>query len=372
MRGEHLTRRSVLSAGCRTLAAAQFTGLPKASPASKATGRSLVCLYLFGGSDGSSMFAPLDGAQYDAYAAARGELALPHSALLPAETRGAGMRIGFHPALAGLHEFFLDGSMALIANVGSRGRTSSEAGRRYENLTFMDDGYVTQQWAASRFGDYRGGAFTFSGGMTMLPLGGGSGFGGLRRMNPDLLRFAESATRRMAFPNSNIGRSLRTVAGLLQSGGMMGGGEKLYFVPVADLNPVAQANEVIAGRYRELSQALSAFRGAMASVGLDQRVTLFTDSEFGRTLGPNAAHGSDSGWGNHHFVLGGGVRGGDVYGQFPDMTKPMDSDGALIPTTAREQYHGTLASWLGLADGEVTSLFPSLGGAGAWRMGFFA
>jgi uncharacterized protein (DUF1501 family) len=371
MAGKFLTRRSVLSAGWRAVAAAPFMGLGKASPASDASGRNLVCLYLFGGSDGNSMFAPLDGAQYNAYAAVRGELALPQSALLAAEARSGGMRIGFHPELAGLHDFFLDGSLALIANLGSQQRTSGESGLRYEDLIFMDDGYATLRWAASKFGDYRVGAFTFSGGSTMLPLGG-SGFSGLRRMNGDLLRFAESATRRMAFPDSNIGRSLRTVAGLLQSGRTMGSGQQFYFVPVADLNPVAEANEVIGGRYRELSHALSAFRRAMISTGLDERVTLFTDSEFGRTLRPNAAHGSDSGWGNHHLVLGGGVRGGDVYGQFPDMTAAMESDGAMAPSTMREQYHGTLASWLGLTDGEVTSLFPSLAASGSWRMEFVA
>jgi uncharacterized protein (DUF1501 family) len=271
-----------------------------------------------------------------------------------------------------LRDFYLDGSLALIANVGSQRRNSAETGRRYENLAFMPDGYATLQWAASRFGAAdRDGAFTFPGGVTMLPLDG-SAVGASRRMNQDLLRFAESATRRMAFPNSGIARQLRTVAGLLQSAGMMGGGEQVYFVPVAGLNPAAQENELIGGRYRQLTQALTAFRRAMVTAGLDQRVTVFTDSEFGRTLMPNAAHGSDSGWGNHHLVLGGGVRGGDIYGQFPDVTGPLESDGATIPTTTREQYHGTLASWLGLTDGEVTSLFPSLASLDAWRMGFVA
>jgi uncharacterized protein (DUF1501 family) len=374
MERKHLSRRSVLSAGWRTLAATQLVGLPKASLAADSGSRSLVCLYFFGGSDGNSMFAPLDASQYDAYAAARGELALPQSALLPAEARGAGMRIGFHPALAELHDLFQDGSLAVIANVGSQTRTSTEAGRRYESLTFIDDGYATLQWAASKLGVAgidRENAFTFPAGVTMLALGG-SGFHGARRMNPDALRFAESATRRMAFPNTSIGRQLRTVAGLLQSGGMMGGGEQVYFVPISGLNPTAQENQMIGGRYRQLSQALSAFRQAMVSVGLDQRVTTFTDSEFGRTLTPNAAHGSDSGWGNHHLVLGGAIKGGEVYGQFPDMTGPRESDGATIPTTTREQYHGTLASWLGLPGGEVTSLFPSLAASSAWRMGFLA
>jgi uncharacterized protein (DUF1501 family) len=317
------------------LAAARFIGTPKASLASDAGGRSLVCLYLFGGSDGNSMFVQLDAPQYDAYAAARGELALPQSALIPAAARGGGMRIGFHPTLAELHGFFLDGSLAVIANVGSEHRVSP-AGNRYENITFIADGYATLQWAGSKMGISgvdRDRVFTFPGGVTMLPLGGGS-VRGSRRLNPDVLRFAESAVGGMRFPDTTIGRQLRTVTGLLQSGGMMGGGARVYFVPVSGLNPTAEENMLIGGRYRQLSQALSAFREALVSVGLDQRVTTFTDSEFGRTLAPNAAHGSDAGWGNHHFVFGGAVNGGQLFGRYLDMLSgPFDSDSALTPTT---------------------------------------
>jgi uncharacterized protein (DUF1501 family) len=373
MERKHLSRRSVLSAGWRTLAATQLMGLPKPSLAADVGDRSLVCLYFMGGSDGNGMLAPLHAAQYDAYAAARGELALPQSALLPAETRGAGTRIGFHPALTELHDLFMNGSLAVIANVGSQSRTSTEPGRRYESLTFIRDGYATLQWAASKLGitGVEGdNVFMFPAGVTMLPLGQ-SNFRGARRQNPEVLRFAESATRRMPFPNTSIGRQLGTVAGLLQSGNMMGG-EQVYFVPVAGLNPVVQENQTVGGRYRQLSEALGAFRQAMVSLGLDQRVTTFTDSEFGRTLTPNAAHGSDSGWGNHHFVLGGAVRGGEIYGQFPDMTGPREPDGATIPSTRREQYHGTVANWLGLTDDEVISMFPSLAALGSWRLGFVA
>ncbi len=175
----------------------------------------------------------------------------------------------------------------------------------------------------------------------------------------------------MTFPNTAIGRQLRTVAGLLQSEAAMGGAQ-VYFVPVAGLNPAAQANQVAGKRYRQFSQAIGAFRQAIVSAGLDRRVITFTDSEFGRTLAPNAARGSNAGWGNHQFVLGGRVKGGRIYGQFPDMTGAHDSDSALIPTTSPEQFHGALANWVGVSSGEMASLFPSLGASSAGYMGFAA
>ena len=115
----------------------------------------------------------------------------------------------------------------------------------------------------------------------------------------------------------------------------------------------------------DLSAALSAFYAATQELGLADRVTSFTLSDFGRTLGPSGDYGSvgtDHGWGSHQLVLGGGVNGGDFYGtpngatgsMFPELVyggpddvSPYDR-GRWIPTTAVEQYGATLASWFGV------------------------
>ena len=379
-----VSRRSLLSTGWRGLAAANLIGMMPKLTAAAAGGRSVVCLYLLGGSDGNSIIAPLDGAQYDAWAASRGELALPQSDLLPVQTRSAGTRYGFHPALAELQQLFNLGSLAVVANVGSQARITPKGPPplkailpevRYSSLTFVTDGYATLQWAAAKAGITgvdRDRVFTFPGGVTMLPLGGSSFTGGSRRRNPDLIRFEESAAGFMPFPDTPAGRQLRTVAGLIQSGGAGAAGE-VFFVPVAGMNIGAQEVTRIDPAFRQLSQALGAFYQATLGLGLDRQVVTFTDSEFGRTMSPNSQHGSNAGWGNHQIVVGGGVKGGEVYGAFPEISAPaLDSDGSLIPTTPRESYHGTLASWTGLSDSEVISLFPALPRNGAWRMGFMA
>jgi uncharacterized protein (DUF1501 family) len=102
-------------------------------------------------------------------------------------------------------------------------------------------------------------------------------------------------------------------------------------------------------------------------------VTLFTASDFGRTLTSNG-DGSDHGWGAHHFVLGGAVQGGNIYGAFPQVTFNTSEDvgqGNLLPTTSVEQYAATLGRWLGVADDRMPDVLPNIGNFGASRyLGF--
>jgi len=116
---------------------------------------------------------------------------------------------------------------------------------------------------------------------------------------------------------------------------------------------------------QQLSQAVAAFQTAMHDeLGVDQQVTLFTASEFGRTLNPNGSGGTDHAWGNHHFVVGGAVKGGQFYGQFPTLQlgSLVDANqrGTMIPTTSVDQYAATLAQWFGVPASQLGTLFPNL------------
>jgi uncharacterized protein (DUF1501 family) len=110
----------------------------------------------------------------------------------------------------------------------------------------------------------------------------------------------------------------------------------------------------------------------MTELGLADSVTAFTASDFGRAYLPNG-DGSDHGWGGHHFVVGGAVRGGRLYGQLPALALegPEDAgEGRWIPTTSVDEYSATLARWFGVADSDLPLVFPNLGRFASPDLGF--
>jgi uncharacterized protein (DUF1501 family) len=81
--------------------------------------KALVCVFLYGGNDSNNLLVPR-GTGYNAYAAARGALALPSASLRPISplSGGGGGTWGLHPSLANLQTLFTQQRMALVANVG--------------------------------------------------------------------------------------------------------------------------------------------------------------------------------------------------------------------------------------------------------------
>lgn len=124
---------------------------------------------------------------------------------------------------------------------------------------------------------------------------------------------------------------------------------------------------------KQVAEALDAFYNATVEMGVPDRVTSFTLSDFGRTLQPSGT-GSDHGWGSHHLIFGGAVQGGSVYGTFPQMALggPNDSGsrGAFIPTTSTDQYGSTLPRWFGVPDANLPAVFPNLPNFGTVDLGF--
>jgi uncharacterized protein (DUF1501 family) len=110
---------------------------------------------------------------------------------------------------------------------------------------------------------------------------------------------------------------------------------------------------------------VDAFYSWLVQLGVQNDVTLFTASDFGRTLTSNG-DGSDHGWGSHHFVLGGAVQGGNVYGTFHPTTffasgNPVDiGQGNLLPGIAVDQYAATFARWLGVSDTDMPFVLPNI------------
>jgi uncharacterized protein (DUF1501 family) len=121
---------------------------------------------------------------------------------------------------------------------------------------------------------------------------------------------------------------------------------------------------------------MSAFYAATVEMGVAQNVVTFTHSEFSRTLQPagDNGNGSDHAWGGHSLILGGAVKGGDMYGTFPRLLlsgpDDMTEEGRWVPTTSVDQYAATIASWMGVADADVAKVLPNLANFQQKRLGF--
>jgi uncharacterized protein (DUF1501 family) len=186
--------------------------------------------------------------------------------------------------------------------------------------------------------------------------------------------------------NSSLSPQLKMIARLIEAGyrsiaaGGFGMKRQIFFASVGgyDLHTnqtPGSANTIIgshANLLAELSQSVLAFQRAMEQLGLSNNVTAFTSSDFGRTF-PSNGQGSDHGWGSHHLILGGAVRGQRTYGTFPTLAinGPDDtSTGRWIPTTACDQYFATLATWFGVDASNLVTVFPNIGRFSTPNLGF--
>ncbi len=177
------------------------------------------------------------------------------------------------------------------------------------------------------------------------------------------------------FPANNpLAAQLQTVANIMSVRTQLGLSRQIFFCQLGGFDTHSQQVETQTPLLQQLSQAVLAFYTATQELGVDSSVTTFTASEFGRTLNPSGNDGSDHAWGNHHFILGSGVVGGQFYGNFPSLALggPNDANtrGTLIPSTAVDQYGSTLAQWFGVGAGSLSSIFPNIGNFGSNKLGF--
>ena len=192
---------------------------------------------------------------------------------------------------------------------------------------------------------------------SMLPAGPGG--------VPNPSQFLDPVTNMLT--DNQLALSLQTVARIIGGRASLGVNRQIFYVQLGSFDTHDGQAPTHARLLTQLGEALEYFDGLMQSAGLGNQVTTFTASDFGRTLTCNS-DGTDHGWGSHHFVVGGAVQGHDMYGQYPVIGVNQANDvgaGRLIPTTAVDQYAGTLARWFGLSDGQVRQVFPNFANFGS-------
>jgi len=193
------------------------------------------------------------------------------------------------------------------------------------------------------------------------------------RNNADAASTALAAAPALdTFPQTGLGGQLRMVARLISVRAALGLKRQIFFVSLGGFD---HHDGLLTDQPRllsELSQAMTAFHDATATLGVADSVTTFTASDFGRTLSSNG-NGSDHGWGGHHFAVGGAVRGGRFFGTMPRLQNDGPDDtggGQIIPTTSVDQYAATLARWFGVGEPELDLIFPNLGNFATRNLGF--
>lgn len=178
------------------------------------------------------------------------------------------------------------------------------------------------------------------------------------------------------FPNTTLAQQLRTVARIIEARAATGLRRQIFFCSLGGFDTHQNQIGTHDTLMSQLGAALAAFYQATLELGAADRVTTFTASEFNRTAQANSNNGSDHAWGGHHFVLGGAVKGGEVYGRYPDLTLggPDDANvrGVYIPTASLDQYNATLAAWFGASSAELAQVFPNLSKFPAPGLGFMA
>lgn len=185
--------------------------------------------------------------------------------------------------------------------------------------------------------------------------------------------FQEAAPFSTEFPNSRLGRQLQVVARIIALRSTLGVGRQIFFVSDGGYDTHSNQHENLPRRHAGIAASMRSFYDTMVELGISQDVTQFTAADFGRTLTINR-DGTDHGWGGHHFVLGGGVDGARMVGDFPLPISDHNQDagnGRLIPTTSVDQFAGTLGNWFGLTDSELDTALPGLQNFSQRNLGLF-
>jgi uncharacterized protein (DUF1501 family) len=313
----------MLDFGVKAAASVGLSGLLKPVSAAAMAERICVCIYLLGGNDSNNMIVPLDGPAYDAYAHGRGALALASSSLLPVQSLSTSSNYGFHPALTGVQDLYNRRALAVVANVG-RGDTTLTKGQ-----------FDPAQLPADLF------LHTGASQVQYLPSGSlaVSWDSGAAQNN--------RALGSSIVPGTTLSQRLGQVANELGSNPS----RATFTVALSGFDTHADELARQASLFAELNDGLVSFYQSLQDLGIGNRVTVFTSTEFNRALVPNARGGTDHGWGGHNLVLGGPVLGGDFFGRFPSLAvggpDDVGTSGIWIPSITDEQYSATLARWYG-------------------------
>ena len=191
-------------------------------------------------------------------------------------------------------------------------------------------------------------------------------------VNAALQPISLNTSFRPAVGTNPLADQLQIVARLIAARQPLGVKRQVFMVSLGGFDTHDNQTETHASLMDRLDFALDAFYKATVEMGIADKVTTFTASDFGRTLQYNG-DGSDHGWGSHHFVIGGAVNGGRYFGVAPQISVTSPDQvgrGRLLPTVAVDQFASTFATWFGVSPSELPSVAPNIGRFSTNNLGF--
>jgi uncharacterized protein (DUF1501 family) len=376
--------------------------LARAAAATGARGKKLVVIFQRGAADGLNMVVPH---AEKSYYSLRPSIAIPRPKKSdPAAALDLDGSFGFHPSLAPFRELYNQGVLAVVQAAGSPDSTRSH----FDAQDFMEsgtpgrkstpDGWLNRYLQArederatsfrgvsmtsqlprilqgtaqalaipnlSRFGIeagrytgvVQGGLETLYGSSSdpLLSPTGKETFEAMRLLesvNPGQYRPANGAR----YPGGRFGQTMRQAAQMLKSDL----GVEILFAEAGGWDH--HVNE--GGSQGQLANLLRRFSQGIAALVRDlgdqmEDVVIVTLSEFGRTAFENGNRGTDHGHANAMFIMGGPVRGGKIYGDWPGLGREQLYEGRdlALTTDFRDVLSEVLLHHLGARS--MATIFP--------------
>jgi len=173
----------------------------------------------------------------------------------------------------------------------------------------------------------------------------------------------EGITINTPFAGDQLSQKMRMIAQSIGARTELGAKRQIFFVDIGGFDnhdELINAHGNLMGR---VDDALTSFYAATEELGVSDCVTTFTISDFARTLTSNG-NGTDHAWGGNSIVMGGAVKGKNMYGDYPILDLGNDLEiggGILIPTTSADEYFAEMALWFGVSPNDLSQILPNIG-----------
>lgn len=165
------------------------------------------------------------------------------------------------------------------------------------------------------------------------------------------------------FGNGNLAQDLRMVADTIAARNILGAKRQIFFVELGGFDNHDELIGQHAILMERVDNAMTQFYKALEEMGVEDCVTTYTISDFARTLTSNG-NGTDHGWGGNAIVMGGAVKGKNLYGSYPDLALGNNLDlggGVLVPQISTDEYFAELALWFGISPNDLSLILPNIG-----------